>query len=102
MHLIWARNMILHYIAQFQIELNNFTGRKVLFPFIALKSTFLHFVLESQEGSGEDLWNSLQAELTITKLTEERSMTTREKDRLKHELVSNSRSRILFSIILFT
>ncbi|GMY27642.1 vesicle-associated protein 2-2-like isoform X2 [Fagus crenata] len=27
-----------------------------------------------------------EAELTITKLTEERSMTTREKDRLKHEL----------------
>lgn len=29
-----------------------------------------------------------EAELTITKLTEERSMTTREKDRLKHELAS--------------
>lgn len=34
------------------------------------------------------LWNSLQAGHTIAKLKEEKSLATREKDMLKHELVS--------------
>lgn len=68
-----------------------------------LKSTFLHFILFKcqEEGSNEDLWNYLQAEFNITKLTEERSMTNLEKNRLKHELVSNSVTLILFYHLVF-
>jgi hypothetical protein len=54
-----------------------------------------------EEGSNEDLWNYLQALSTITKLTEERSMTDVEKDRLMHELVSNSVSLIRFYHLVF-
>lgn len=43
----------------------------------------------------------LQANHTITKLTDERSMATKEKDMLKHEVVSNLFSAS-FSIILAT
>lgn len=45
--------------------------------------------LENVNKSNFNVIYSLQAEVTIMKLTEERSMTTREKNMLKHELVSN-------------
>lgn len=48
MHLIWARNMALYYIVQFQIEFLNFTDLKFLFLYTALKSTSLHFALEAK------------------------------------------------------
>lgn len=91
MHVIWARNMTLYYIIQSQIEFLNFTDRKFLFLY-----TLFAFCPWSQDCNNGDLWDSWQAEFTIMKLTEERRMTNLEKDRLKHELVSNSLSRTLF------